>query len=53
MVEEAYRKLKENDELKLKWQECFNSKDCEERKVRVLQKSIRTNGLRPYHIFTY
>ncbi|XP_074624326.1 uncharacterized protein LOC141882238 [Acropora palmata] len=32
MVEEAYRKLKENDELKLKWQECFNSKDCEQRK---------------------
>lgn len=33
MVEEGHRKLKENDELKLKWQECFNSKDCEERKV--------------------
>ena len=30
MVEEAYRKLKENNELQLKWQECFNSKDCEE-----------------------
>ena len=42
MVEEAYRKLKENDELKLKWQECFNSKDCEERKVRVLKKTTRT-----------
>lgn len=42
MVEEAYRKLKEKAELKLKWQECFTSKDCEERKVRVLQKSMRT-----------
>lgn len=44
MAEEAYQKLKENNELKLKWQECFNSKDHEERKVRVLQKSIRTSS---------
>lgn len=42
MVEEAYRKLKENNELQLKWQECFNSKDCEEWKVRVLHNSMRT-----------
>ena len=37
MLEETYRKLKENNELKLKWQECFNSKDCEERKVLQVQ----------------
>lgn len=42
MVEEAYRKLKENNELQLKWQECFNSKDCEEWIVRVLHNSMRT-----------
>ncbi|KAK2555829.1 hypothetical protein P5673_022470 [Acropora cervicornis] len=39
MVEEAYRKLKENNELKLKWQECFNSKDCEERKEILKDRS--------------
>ena len=38
MVEEAYRKLKENDELKLKWQECSNSKGLWRKKSKSFTK---------------
>ena len=53
MVEEDDRKLTANEELKLKWEECFNNKDREERKVRTRLESFRTNNSLSYHYFRF
>ena len=36
LVEVAYQKLAGNEDLKMKWVECFSEEDAEERKVRKL-----------------
>ena len=38
MVEEAHRKLIQDDEISLKWQQCFKSEDVKEKKVQIIVK---------------
>lgn len=43
MVEAAYQKLAKNNELKLKWQERFNSDDLEEKTVNIYSAFVQFN----------
>ena len=38
MVEEAHRKLIQDYEISLKWQQCFKSEDVKEKKVQIIVK---------------